>query len=216
LFGIGHKKTQNSKAWIFHFSALCAFLWLKPPAVFAQDARTLLRNTAKALGADNLRTIRYSGTASNSAYTREIAFDLPSSDVPWAEQLDVWILPYGFLKRAAAATDITVTRRKIKGRAYRVLTFTVEDRFPLNESRENPGGDFLDVTYLVVTRGKLRGYINDQNVIEKVETWIAEALIESTYSAYKEFASIKFPTRIIQKRGGALTLDLTVTEVHGN
>ena len=147
---------------------------------------------------------------------REIDFDLPSSDVLWAKQLDVWVMPYGFLKRAAAATDIIVTHRKINGRKYRVLTFTVEDRFPLNESRENPGGDFLDVTYLVVSRGKLRGYINDQNVIGKVETWIGDALVESTYSAYKDFAGIRFPTRIVQKRDGRLTLDLNVREVHGN
>jgi len=187
-----------------------------PSALIAENTKNLLRNAAKALGAENLRTIQYSGSASNSTYTREIAFDLPSSDVPWAKQLDIWITPYGFLKRAAAATDITVTRRKINGRKYRVLTFTVEDRFPLNESRENPGGDFLDVTYLVVSRGKLRGYINDQNVIGKVETWIGDALVESTYSAYKDFAGIRFPTRIVQKRDGRLTLDLNVREVHGN
>jgi|SRR2546427_927551 len=187
-----------------------------PPLLIAENTRILLRNAAKALGAENLRTIQYSGSASNAPYMREIAFDLPSSDVPWAKQLDIWITPYGFLKRAAAATDIIVRQQKINGRKYRVLTFTVEDRFPINESRENPGGDFLDVTYLVVTRGKLRGYINDQNVIEKVETWIGGALVESTYSAYKDFAGIRFPTRIVQKRDGALTLDLNVREVHGN
>src|SRR5204863_2295303 len=138
------------------------------PPLFAQDARTLLRNVAKAMGVENLRTIQYSGTAASAAYKREMDFDFPSSDIPWAKQLDVWVMPHGFLKRAAAATDLTVTRRKIDGRKYRVLTFTVEDRFPLNESRENPGGDFQDVTHLVVTRGKLRGYINDRNAIEKV------------------------------------------------
>src|SRR6266481_3468869 len=168
-----------------------------PPLLIAENTRTLLRNAAKALGGENLRRIQYSGSASSSTYMREIDFDLPSSDVLWAKQLDVWVLPYGFLKRAAAATDLTVTRRKIDGRKYSVVTFTVEDRFPLNESRENPCGDFLDVTYLVVTRGKLRGYINDQNVIAKVETWIGDALVESTYSAYKDFAGIRFPTRIV-------------------
>jgi hypothetical protein len=215
LFVISHKKAQNTQGSFLCFCVLCAFLWLKPPPLFAQDARTLLRNAAKALGAENLRRIQYSGTASNAAYTREMDFALPSSDVPWAKQLDVWVLPYGFLKRAATATDVAVARRKINGKKYRVLTFTVEDRFPLNESRENPDGDFLDVTYLVVTRGRLRGYINDHNVIEKVETWNGDVLIESAYSEYKDFGGIKFPTRIVQKRDGAATLDLTVTEVHG-
>jgi hypothetical protein len=196
--------------------AIAIFFTAFPASLIAQNTRKLLRDATAAMGADDLRTVQYSGRASNSTYMREMDFDLPSSDVLWAKQLEVWIMPHGFLKRAAAATDITVTRRKINGRKYSVLTFTVEDRFPLNESRENPCGDFLDVTYLVVTRGKLRGYINDQNLIEKVETWIGDALIESTYSAYKDFGGIKFPTRIVQKRDGALTLDLTVTEVHGN
>src|SRR6267143_398796 len=113
-----------------------AFLFAAfPPLVIAENTRTLLRNAAKALGEENLRTIQYSGSSSNSTYMREIDFDPPSSDVPWAAQLDTWITPYGFLKRAAAATDIWVARRKINSKKYSVLTFTVEDRFPLNESR---------------------------------------------------------------------------------
>jgi hypothetical protein len=192
-------------------------LFLLPIPLIAQDARLLLRNALKAIGAENLRTVQYSGSTSSSTYTRSIDFDAPVSEKPWTQQFDIWITPYGFLKRGMAATDITVNRQKINGKRYNVVTFTVEDRYPLNESRENPCGDFWDVTYLVVTRGKLKGYINGQNMIEKVQTWINEpggdVRIETDYSAYEDFDGLKFPTRIVQKRGGVAVLDLTITGV---
>src|SRR5262249_15332852 len=142
-------------------------------------------------------------------------------DSPWAQQVEIWITPYGFLKRGTAAKDAIVQRRTISGKKYNVVTYTLEDRYPLNESRENPCGDFWDVTYLVMTRGKLRGYLNDQNLVEKVETWIADPflgdmLIESDYRAYKEFAGLKFPTTILQKEGGFPVLELTVSGVRLN
>src|SRR5580704_4326156 len=66
------------------------------PAATAQDAKTALANAAKAMGADNLKTIQYSGTATEFAfgqavnvsspwpsfvdrsYTRTINYDTPS------------------------------------------------------------------------------------------------------------------------------------------
>jgi hypothetical protein len=199
-------------ARIVMVSLLAAF----PVPALAQNARTLLRNVAKAMGAENVRTIRYSGSAVTLSYTREIDFDAAFHDVPWTQQVDIWTTPYGFLKRALGANDATVHRQTIDGKKYNVVMFTVEDRFPLNESREIPGADFWDVTYLVVTRAKLTGYINDRNMIDKVEARIDETLIECTYAAYKDFAGLKFPTKIVEKRGNAVVLDLTVSEVHSN
>ncbi|HYR84381.1 MAG TPA: MBL fold metallo-hydrolase [Terriglobia bacterium] len=218
-----------------------SFLAVLPSAAIGQDARAILRDAAKAMGAEDLKTIQYSGTASIFAfgqslkpntpwprltvttYTREIDFEssAASTNAPWAQQLDTWITPYGFLKRALTANDVTLNRRTIDGKKYNVVTYTVEDRYPLNESRENPCGDFWDVTYLVATRGKLRGYINSRNMIEKVETWIdnpvlGDMLIESAYTAYDDFAGLKFPTRIVQKQGGFPVLDLIVSDVKPN
>ncbi len=219
--------------------ARAIFLAALPVAVIAQDAGTVLSDTAKAMGAEDLRTIQYSGSGSVfefgqsrkpnapwpqltvTPYTREIDFEAPASISPWAQQVDIWTTPYGFLKRAMTAKDTTVNRRTIDGKKYKVVTYTVEDKYPLNESRENPDGDFWDVTYLVATRGRLRGYINDRNMIEKVETWVddpvlGDMLMECTYTAYRDFAGIQFPTRIVQKRGGFPVLDLTVSDVKPN
>src|SRR5438034_153706 len=120
-----------------------------PAAIVAQDAKTVLDSAAKALGAENLRTIQYSGAGSNFAvgqslnpnapwprfvvksYSREIDFNAPASRVqltrtggdargggglplttdqnqnqviapgaPWAQQVDIWLLPQGFIKTA--------------------------------------------------------------------------------------------------------------------
>jgi len=40
--------------------------------------------------------------------------------------------------------------------------------------------------------------------------------MESTYTAYRDFAGLKFPTRIVQKQGGFPILDLTVIDVKPN
>src|SRR5258705_12528031 len=114
------------------------------------------------------------------------------------------------------AKATTVNPRTIHGKKYKVVTYTVEDKYLLNESRENPDGDFWDVTYLVATRGRLRGYINDRNMIEKVETWVDDPvlddmLMECTYTAYRDLSGIQFTTRIVQIRGGFHVLDLTVS-----
>ena len=170
-------------------------------------------------------------------YNREIDFSAPASHVtvtvnepqeqfiaanaPWAQQVDIWVTPYGFLKGAIAAGNATMSRRTIGGKKYKVVSYTAENRYPLNESREIPGEDYIDVTYTAETKGTLSGYINDQNMVERVDTWIGnpvlgDMLIESTYTAYRDFAGLKFPTRIVQKQGGFPVLDLTVTGVKAN
>src|SRR5437899_6640445 len=52
-------------------------------AVMAQDARTVISNASKALGADNLKTIEYSGSGMD--FTLGQAYN-PSS--PWPKSID--------------------------------------------------------------------------------------------------------------------------------
>src|SRR6202023_2481431 len=40
--------------------------------------------------------------------------------------------------------------------------------------------------------------------------------VETTYSGYKDFNGVKFPTMIVQKQGGYPVLDLAVTSVQPN
>src|SRR5437762_8537476 len=70
-------------------------------------------------------------------------------------------------------------------------------------------------------KAKVNGYINAQNMVEKVETWIdnpmlGDMLFEATYTDYKDFGGVKFPTHIVQSQGGYPIFDLTVTDVKPN
>jgi glyoxylase-like metal-dependent hydrolase (beta-lactamase superfamily II) len=215
----------------------------------AQDAKTVIANASKALGVDTLKTVQYSATGFdfalgqapnpsspwpkfiNKSYTRAIDFQTPASRVdrvrvqgenpphgggqqpivgeqpvnqtiivgagtPWVQQLEIWMMPHGFL-RAAAAKNATVEAKTVGGRPYNVVTFV---------------GD---------NKAKVNGYINDQNMVERVETWIdnpffGDMPFEATYSDYKDAGGAKFPMHIVQKQGGYPIFDLTVTDVKAN
>jgi glyoxylase-like metal-dependent hydrolase (beta-lactamase superfamily II) len=110
--------------------------------------------------------------------------------------LQIWLTPHGFLK-AAAANKATVTTATVSGRALHTVSFTAIGKYTL------------------------RGTINDRNLVERVETRIAntllgDMLIDATYSDYKDFSGVKFPTRIVQRQDGHPTLDVTVGDVQPN
>jgi len=60
---------------------------------------------------------------------------------------------------------------------------------------------FTVVTFLVQNKYKVSGFINDKNMIEKIQAWIDphETLVETTYRDYQDFNGLKFPTMIIEK-----------------
>ena len=221
---------------------------LSAPAA-AQDAKSALASASKAMGADTLKTVEYSGSGFDFAigqapnpnlpwpkfidktYTRQINFETPASkmdrirmqgenpphgggqqpvigeqpqnqtiivaaNTPWVQQLEIWMMPQGFL-RAAAARNATAAPQTVGGKKMTVVTFMGENK------------------------AKVNGYINDQNLVEKVETWIDNAvlgdmLFEAAYSDYKDFGGVKFPTKIVQRQGGHPILDLTINDVKPN
>ena len=65
------------------------------------------------------------------------------------------------------------------------------------------------------------GIINERNLVERVETRLynnvlGDMLVDATYSDYKDFDGVKFPTRIVLRQGGYPTLDLRVSAVQPN
>ena len=215
--------------------ALLLLLAAIPAMILAQDARTVLTNAAKAMGAENLRTIQFSGMGSNAGigqninpntrwplarvktYSREMDFSATASHVqmvrvqngadqtqnqyisptsPWDSQFSFWLTPFGFIK-GAMANNPTVKAETIDGMKFNVVTFTLENKY------------------------KVVGYINDQNIVERVRTWIdndvlGDMLVEAAYSFYKDFGGVKFPTMIIEKQGGFPVLILAVSDVKPN
>ncbi len=201
------------------------------------------------MGADTLKTVQYTATGLdfalgqapnpnapwpkfiNKSYTRAVDFSVPASRVdrvrmqgenpprgggqqpvvgeqpvnqtiivndttPWAQQLEIWMLPHAFL-RAAAAKSATVEARTVGGKRYTVATFT--------------GGN----------NAKVSGYINAQNLVERVETMIDNPLFgdmpfEAIYSDYQAVDGVQFPMHIVQRQGGHPTFDLKITDVKVN
>jgi len=226
-----------------------AVMWSAVWSVSAQDAQAVIANASKVMGVDGLKTVQYSATGFdfalgqapnpsspwpkfvNKTYTRAVNFDAPASkvdrvrvqgenpprgggqqpivgdqpqsqtiivaaDTPWAQQLEIWMLPHGFL-RAAAKRGATVEAKTVGGKKVNVVTFM---------------GD---------NKAKVNGYINDQNLVERVETWIdnpflGDMLFEAIYSDYKSAGGAQFPMHIVQKQGGYPTFDLRLTDVQAN
>ena len=206
------------------------------PAV-PQDAKTLLANVAKAMGAESVKTIQYTGSGSNAgigqnrnpdadwplvrvkSYTRDFDFGTPVAasraqlvrvqggaeqkqeqtilpTAPWGQQYDVWLSPFAFLK-GAMANATTIEARTVLGVPYTVATFTLENKY------------------------KVSGYIDSQNMIHKVETWVdnpvfGDLKVEALYTDYRDFTGVKFPMTIINKQDGRNTLILVVNEVKPN
>ncbi len=241
-----------AKKWTFVLSILALLVWSALAwADGAQDPKAVISNATKALGADNLKSIEYSGSGSDFAlgqapnpsspwprfndksYTRVIDFEAPASRMqrvrtqaenpphgggqqpivgeqnqnqviaagsPQAATLPdelMMAVPYGFLRSAGAAKDAVVKSQTIGGKKYTVLTFTATNKAPVS------------------------GYLNDQNVLERVETKIDNAVLgdvafETTFSDYKDFNGVKFPAHILQKQGGYPVLDLTIADVKPN
>jgi hypothetical protein len=222
-----------SKQFVFPFlvMAFAAGIAVKP-ALGAEDARVLLNTVTKALGAEGLKTLHYTGTGSSYIVTddapppggwshavmKSYVHDLNleaitsrlqlvraegtppadrtlnhSADVtsPWSLQHEFWITPYGFLK-GAMMNNATAEPRNVLGTMFRVVTFTL------------PGDH------------KVVGYINDKDLVEKVETWIGEKgdrLVEAYYRDYTDFNGVKVPTMITQKHAGTLSLILIAKDV---
>jgi glyoxylase-like metal-dependent hydrolase (beta-lactamase superfamily II) len=86
-------------------------------------------------------------------------------------------------------------------------------------ARAVPGG--TRVSYTVGGRYSMAAVINKANHVERVEALLPNDVLGDmpftvTYSGYKDFGGILFPSRIVQAQGGHTTLDLTVTKVEPN
>lgn len=88
---------------------------------------------------------------------------------PWAASLEFYITPWGFLK-GAAENNATASRRRIDGSYYTVLTWSPAVKAP-------SGRNYV-----------INGYVNEQNIVDRVETWLGENImgdmhILATYKA---------------------------------
>jgi glyoxylase-like metal-dependent hydrolase (beta-lactamase superfamily II) len=232
------------RTWL---AAIALAGWMSSTAV-AQDAKAVIANASKAMGADNLTSITFYGSGANfnlgqnnnanmpwprtniNDYSRSIDFanslsratwqtfavpvtggaaalapgqqNITAQNTAWAQQLEIWTTPWGFLK-GAAANNATVKSQTVGGRKYNVVTW--------NTTQKAPSG----VAYKVV------GYINASNLVEKVDTWIenpvfGDMLVENEYTNYRDANGVKFPSDMVQKRAGWPTFEAQILGINAN
>jgi glyoxylase-like metal-dependent hydrolase (beta-lactamase superfamily II) len=109
-------------------------------------------------------------------------------------QLQIWMTPHGFLQAGLNPGLHTIV----------------------------PGPDGSSViAFSVMGKYGVAGTIDAQGMVTKVETTIPNPVlgdtpVVTTYSDYKDYGGVKFPTRIRQTQGGFAVWDLTVTKVVPN
>lgn len=87
-------------------------------------------------------------------------------------------------------------------------------------SRTN-GGRTLQNVVVAVGGRTLSGFINDQHLVERIETTAPNSVlgsmtIEVGFSGYRDYGGVKFPGRIVQRQGGHSTLEVAVADVQLN
>src|SRR5579871_1609122 len=176
---------------------------LVPGGAAAQDAKSVVENAVKAMGAGNLGSVRYSGSGFNYAlgqavnpsspwpkfnvktYERVIDFDAGASSQvmvrtqaenpprgggqqpivgeqvqtqtvnfkqPWTAVFEAWITPAGFIK-GAMTNAATVQPKMAAGKKLSMVSFTVDGKYKVN------------------------GYLDDQNMLTRVETWVENPVL---------------------------------------
>lgn len=105
---------------------------------------------------------------------------------------EIWATPQGFVKAALA-----------------------------HRATSSPVGDGVEVSFTVGGKYRYVGFINKQDQVERVRTWIdnpvlGDTEVETTFSQYQDRSGVLFPTRVVRTLGGFKVLDLTVSEVKVN
>jgi glyoxylase-like metal-dependent hydrolase (beta-lactamase superfamily II) len=121
---------------------------------------------------------------------------------PWNNSLELYITPWGFLK-GAVDNNATASRRRVDGKNYTVLAWS-----PAVKAAS--GKNYV-----------INGYVNDRNIVERVETWLGDNImgdmhVVANYTGWKDFGGVMAPAKIVQTRGGWPYFEVDVTAAKAN
>jgi len=124
------------------------------------------------------------------------------ADSPWAQQLSIWVTPWGFL-RGAAANNAVLKTKKLGDVSYRTLTWS--------PAQKAPSGASYQVT----------GYIGPQNLVDRVETLVEHPIfgdmrVEVLFQNYRDFGGVMSPTRMAERRMGMEMFVAAVQSITAN
>jgi glyoxylase-like metal-dependent hydrolase (beta-lactamase superfamily II) len=154
-------------------------------------------------------TTRHTGATNNPAgggatapqpgtFFQQVTTQQADVSQPWGGSVDFYLTPWGFLK-GAADNNATASRRG----KFTVLTWSPTVKAPSGKA------------YVI------NGFVNDSNLIERVETQLGENImgdmqIVATYSGWKDFGGAMAPAKIVQTRGGYPFFEVDVTAAKAN
>jgi glyoxylase-like metal-dependent hydrolase (beta-lactamase superfamily II) len=145
-----------------------------------------------------------STTIGPGTFSQQISAQQTDVSAAWATSLEFYITPWGFLK-GAAANNATVSPKKVKvdGKKYTVLTWSPTVKAPSGKN------------YVI------NGYVNDQNIVDRVETWAPDNImgdmqILAVYSGWKDFGGVMAPAKMVQTRGGFPFFEVNVMAAKAN
>ena len=141
----------------------------------------------------------FGGTQQNQQVNGDKAWSVgPNGPVPQLaaaeeRQLHIWLTPHGFVNAASAASDAKLARID----AADVVSFTALGKY------------------------KVSGTFDSQHRLAMIGTTIAnpvlgDTALTATYSEYKSFNGVQFPTRITMHQGGFPLWELNITSVTPN
>ena len=148
----------------------------------------------------------------NYAWNMQANTANPAPAAAEVRQLEIWLTPHGFLKAAMAGnpTAITVT---VAG--------------PSTPGMTQGGRKATIVSFTALGKYRVNGTINDQNLVEMVQTRIpnpvlGDMLYDLRYTDYRDFGGVKFPALVHVHQGdprlnpGHNSSEIKVTAVQAN
>ncbi len=143
-----------------------------------------------------------STTVSDGTFFEQVTAEQADLSQPWKASLELYITPWGFLK-GAAEHQTTANRRALNGESYVVLSWSPAVKAPSGAS------------YVI------NGYINDDHLVEYVETWVEDNImgdmhVLASYQDWRDFGGFMAPTSIVQTRGGWPFFEVDVTHADAN
>jgi glyoxylase-like metal-dependent hydrolase (beta-lactamase superfamily II) len=105
--------------------------------------------------------------------------------------------PHGFVKQALKAGSASLKAETVAGKTYDAVTISTDGK------------------------DKVIGYFNSDGMLEKIQTWVdnnvlGDMLVEYTFSNYKDYNGVKFPTNLMTQQWKVPVFELTVQDVRTN